>query len=81
MSRRPGTMSAQWSMIVADPYQQRGVGTEFLKNMVTIARAEGLKTIWAEIRQENKEILHISDRLGFRQTACTDGTVRVHLEL
>jgi acetyltransferase len=31
LSRRPGTMSAQWSMLVADPYQQRGVGTEFLK--------------------------------------------------
>jgi acetyltransferase len=58
-----------------------GVGTEFLKNMVTIARAEGIKKIWAEIRQENKEMLHISERLGFRHTSCTDGTVRVHLEL
>jgi acetyltransferase len=68
-------------MLVADPYQHRGLGTEFLKNMVTIARAEGIKKLWAEIRQENKEMLHISERLGFRHTSCTDGTVRVHLEL
>jgi GNAT superfamily N-acetyltransferase len=38
-------------MLVADPYQHRGLGTEFLKNMVTIARAEGIKKLWAEIRQ------------------------------
>ncbi len=81
LSRRPGTKKAQWTMLVADPYQKRGVGTEFLKNMVNVARAEGVKTLWAEIRQENKEMLHISERLGFRHTVCTDGTVRVHLDL
>jgi acetyltransferase len=68
-------------MLVADPYQNRGVGTEFLKHMISVARAEGMQTLWAEIRQENKETLRICQRLGFRQTACTDGTVRVHLDL
>jgi acetyltransferase len=81
LSRRASTKSAQWSMLVADPYQHRGVGTAFLKNMVDIARAEGIKTLWAEIRQENKDMLRISERLGFRHTTCTDGTVRVTLSL
>ncbi|MBL8023025.1 MAG: bifunctional acetate--CoA ligase family protein/GNAT family N-acetyltransferase [Elusimicrobia bacterium] len=81
LSRSSSTLNAQWSMLVADPYQHRGVGTAFLKNMVDIARAEGVKTLWAEIRQENKDMLHISQRLGFRHTTCTDGTVRVTLSL
>ncbi len=81
LSRRPGTKKAQWTMLVADPYQNRGVGTEFLKHMISVARAEGMQTLWAEIRQDNKETLRICQRLGFRQTACTDGTVRVHLDL
>lgn len=81
LSRRPGTPSAQWTMLVADPYQNKGLGTAFLRHMVDIARAEKIKNLWAEIRQENQEMLRVSERLGFRHTTCTDGTVRVQLNL
>jgi acetyltransferase len=66
LSRR-GTVTdeAEFSVLVSDPFQRRGLGTLLLSKLLTVGRAEGLRHISADILFENFPMQRISRNLGF----------------
>ena len=66
LSRRgaaPG--EAEFSVLVSDRFQRRGLGTLLLSRLLEVGRAEGLRHITAEILLDNHPMQRISERLGF----------------
>jgi acetyltransferase len=57
---------AEFAMLISDKFQGHGLGTEMLKRLLEIARAEGLDRVTADILGENRQMLDICKLLGFR---------------
>jgi acetyltransferase len=66
LSRRGGIPDeAEFSVLVSDRFQRRGVGTLLLSKLLSVGRAEGLRRITADILFENYPMQRISRDLGF----------------
>jgi acetyltransferase len=64
-SRGTVTDEAEFSVLVSDHFQRRGIGTLLLNKLLSVARTEGLRHITADILFENYPMQHISRNLGF----------------
>jgi acetyltransferase len=60
----PGN-EAECAVIVADEFQQKGLGTELCRRLLAIARSEGVQHVTCTILPENTTMLAICSRLGF----------------
>jgi acetyltransferase len=56
---------AEFAMLVSDPFQGQGLGTEFLRHLLEVGRAEKFAKIRAEILTDNMVMQHICRKLGF----------------
>src|SRR5918912_495661 len=56
---------AEFSVLVGDRFQRRGVGTLLVSRLLEVGRAEHLKRITAEILLDNRPMQKISRKLGF----------------
>jgi acetyltransferase len=65
LSRLRWRNDAEFSMIVADPYQGQGIGSMLLQRLLDVAAQEGLERVVAEILPENGAMRRICERLGF----------------
>jgi acetyltransferase len=55
---------------------------EILKRLVDIGRDEGLTRIFGDILPENRDMLRVCDKLGFRRHfSAEEGVVRAEIEL
>jgi RimJ/RimL family protein N-acetyltransferase len=82
LSRVFGTDDAEFAVLVTDPWQGRGIGTELLRRLVEIARAEGVAVIGAQMRVENTGMRKASERVGFTIMAgSADDLVRAQMQL
>ena len=82
LSRVFGTDDAEFAVLVTDAWQGRGIGTELLRRLVEIARAEGVAVIGAQMRTGNIGMRKASERLGFTITpGSTDEVVRAEMQL
>ncbi|HEX9044650.1 MAG TPA: bifunctional acetate--CoA ligase family protein/GNAT family N-acetyltransferase [Candidatus Limnocylindrales bacterium] len=82
LSKSFGSSNGQFAVLVADAFQGHGLGSELLRRLVEIARAEGLGTLGANIRQDNAAMLAMAERSGFTlRPAEADGAVRAELRL
>ncbi len=66
LSKVFGTNDAEFSIIISDQYQNKGLGTELLKRLVQIGRDEKLSKIKGGIIPENHEMQRICERVGFK---------------
>jgi acetyltransferase len=57
---------AEVAVLVADAFQNRGLGLELLRRVIAVAREEKLSTVSSEMLRENLSMQVISKRLGFR---------------
>ncbi len=57
---------AEIAVVVSDPYQHRGLGTELLRRLIHIARERKLCRIVAEMLRDNLAMQVIFRNLGFR---------------
>lgn len=55
----------EFAMLVSDPFQGQGLGTQFLHHLLEIGRAEKFSTIRAEILTDNMVMQHICQKQGF----------------
>jgi acetyltransferase len=64
---RPGgvTDEAEFSVLVNDRYQRKGIGTMLVEKLLEVGRDEGLDRITAQILLDNHPMQRISRRLGF----------------
>ena len=61
---QPG--QAEIAFIVVDAYQGQGVGTILMRHLAALARDAGLKELVAEVLPENRAMLKLFNKFGFR---------------
>jgi len=82
LTKQPGTEEAQFAILVSDPVQSRGLGSELLKRLVEIGRKENVRRITAEILTDNYPMQKVCERLGFRlERDAEEGVVKAQIEL
>ncbi|MFZ5365924.1 MAG: GNAT family N-acetyltransferase [Patescibacteria group bacterium] len=57
--------------VIADRYQNKGVGTMMLLKTIELAKSLGLRqiTLWQETQVSNKRAIHFYEKLGFEKIA------------
>ena len=60
-----GTRMAEASIVVRDDCQNRGLGTELLSHLITLAKKKGLLGFTVAVLVENRPLLHLLEKLGF----------------
>ena len=58
---------AEFAILISDRFQHSGLGTELLRRLVQIGRDEKLDRIVADILPENRGMLRVCEKLGFRR--------------
>ena len=66
LSKARGLNEAEFAMIIGDPWQKHGLGTEMLKRLIQIGKNEKLKRITAEIMADNLGMQRVSRKVGFK---------------
>lgn len=61
-----GTDEAEFAVLISDPWQGKGFGSELLKLLVQIGRKERLRRIVGHISPENTTMKTVSEEVGFR---------------
>ncbi len=62
----PSEHSAEVAFIVRDQYQNNGIGTEMLSYLTYLARKQGILGFTAEVLVDNKPMLRVFEKSGFR---------------
>ncbi|MFA5250906.1 MAG: GNAT family N-acetyltransferase, partial [Parachlamydiales bacterium] len=66
--KKPETKEGFFALVVKDEWQNRGLGSALLKQLVEIARAEKLKALSAWIFSENLPMQKLCTKTGFKIT-------------
>ncbi|SFM64154.1 bifunctional acetate--CoA ligase family protein/GNAT family N-acetyltransferase [Thermodesulforhabdus norvegica] len=61
----PDGRRAEFSILVGDPWQGRGVGAMLLSRCLVIAKKRGIKEVWGTVLRENRGMLALAKKLGF----------------
>ncbi|HZQ10302.1 MAG TPA: bifunctional acetate--CoA ligase family protein/GNAT family N-acetyltransferase [Anaerolineae bacterium] len=81
LSKLYGTQDAEFSLLLIDSFQGKGLGTELLKKLIQIGRDEKLRRIIAYISSENYAMQTVSKNLGFILHRNMDDPTIVEAEL
>ncbi|HXI59728.1 MAG TPA: bifunctional acetate--CoA ligase family protein/GNAT family N-acetyltransferase [Polyangia bacterium] len=65
LSRRSAHDDAEFAILVRDAWQRRGLGTELLRRIVAVARAERIPRVTATMLPDNVAMMRIASHLGF----------------
>ena len=57
---------AEFSIVVHDDYQDKGLGTQLTQHMIDIAREKGLKKVSLNVFTNNERAIHIYKKCGFK---------------
>lgn len=74
----PDNETAEFAIVVADPYQHMGLGTRMTDYILEIAKERQISKIYAEVLIDNKIMLHMLEKRGFKLEEHDD---LVHCEL
>ena len=83
LSKEHTANEAEFAVLVTDECQRRGIGTELLRNLVEIGRAEKLSRITGEILRDNYAMVRASRNVGFQidRKDTGGGTVEAYIDL
>jgi len=82
LNKLHGTKEGEFAILVSDNYHHRGLGLELLRRLVEIGREEKLSRIYGEILPQNRDMLRICEKLGFRRHYLAEnGIVRAEIDL
>jgi acetyltransferase len=82
LTKQRGGNTAEFAIIVSDDLQGQGLGTELLRRLVQVGRAEGLNRITGDILPDNRDMQTVSERVGFTcRYAAEEGVVKAELTL
>jgi len=62
----PDGRTCEFAIVVADAWQQKGVGRRLLETLIAVARSRGLETMVGHVLATNDAMLSLCVRLGFR---------------
>ncbi len=81
ISKLPDLESAELSILISDEFQGKGIGNILMEYSIGIAKEIGLKSLWMEILKNNRRMLALGQKFGFRQAYDDEDMVRVVLQL
>lgn len=75
----PDRNSCEFALVIADEFQNRGLGGVMMNILIDTARARGLRYIDGEVLAHNHGMLKLMQRLGFerQKSDIEDGIVIV----
>jgi acetyltransferase len=81
--RLPDGGSAEFAIVVADEWQNRGVGRALLRRLAQVARERGVARLVGQVLAANRAMVELCTRLGMRVEAQRDdaATLRATLAL
>ncbi len=62
----PERGTAEFAVIVADPWQGKGLGQKLIERVLEIARENGVNHLWGDVLAANLPMLELVKKLGFR---------------
>ncbi len=68
--------SCEFSMVIADQWQHKGIGTHLLTVLIDIAKAHNLKTMAGEILSRNEPMLKLVKQLDFVISSTEDAAIK-----
>ncbi|KGF73671.1 acetyl CoA synthetase subunit alpha [Neosynechococcus sphagnicola sy1] len=72
LSKFHGRNEAELGILVSDRYQLQGMGTELLRRLVQVGKAEGLERITADILPDNTIMQRVCTKVGFQLQRSAD---------
>jgi acetyltransferase len=66
LSKQHATNEAEFAVLVSDIWHAQGLGTELLRRLIEIGRAEKLVKISGQVLAENHAMHHICRKVGFK---------------
>ncbi|HKW37324.1 MAG TPA: bifunctional acetate--CoA ligase family protein/GNAT family N-acetyltransferase [Burkholderiales bacterium] len=73
----PDGRTCEFAVVVADTWQQKGLGRRLLETLITVARSRGLEMMVGHVLAANEPMLALCKRLGFQiSDHPQDSTVR-----
>ena len=73
--------TAEFAVIVADPWQGKGLGEKLIERVIEIARDNGVKMLYGDVLATNLPMLGLVKKMGFTIKAFDDGVRRVEMPL
>ncbi len=73
--------TAEFALIVADPWQGKGLGEKLIERVIEVARENGVQVLWGEVLAENVPMLSLVKKMGFAIGAREDGVRRVEMHI
>jgi len=74
--------SAEFAVIVADPWQGKGLGPKLLERVMEIARENEVRLLYGDVLAQNQPMLDMVRRLGFSLKKDAEGqVVRAEMDL
>ena len=70
-----GVNEAEFAVLVADPFQGKGLGEELTRRLIRVARDEKMERIVGDILPDNFVMLKLCERLGFKLTRTVEDPV------
>jgi acetyltransferase len=72
---------AEAAIVVGDAFQGKGLGTELLRRLIEVARAEQIQWVVGLLLADNRTMQRVCDKLGFRVEPMIDDPTVVTVEL
>jgi len=63
--RIPGGSRAEFSIVVGDPWQGKGVAAALFQRCLTLAKEQGIEEVWGIVLPDNTRMLALGRKLGF----------------
>lgn len=57
----------EFAIMLADSWQGKGIGAALLKSCLAFSKRYGLKRVFGVVLRENKQMLRLADKLGFKK--------------
>ena len=77
----PSLQTGEFAILVADNFQNSGLGTKFMETLIDIGREKGLKTIFGTVLADNNKMLTLVKKWGFSIGSNSYGEIRVIRQL
>ena len=77
----PNLQTGEFAILVADKFQDSGLGTKFMEALINMARKKGLKSIYGIVMAENSGMLTMAKEFGFSLGVVSGGEVKITRQL
>jgi acetyltransferase len=73
--------ACEFALVVADAWQNKGLGTQLMLSLIDIAKNKGIKSMSGHILTENVNMLNLVKNLGFHLQPGDDATTKLAVKM